>query len=109
MLDAKRLRIFCAVAEDRSFTAAAARLHLTQSAVSQQVALLEREVGAALVERLPRGVSLTPVGKLLAERARELLRDMVSLEQELHRLADPPTRVRLGGFREAGSTVDAVG
>ncbi len=103
MLDARRLKIFCAVAEAGSFTAAAGRLHLTQSAISQQVAILEREVGIALVERLPRGIGLTEAGRLLAERAQVLLRDMASLEHELHRLADPPTKVKLGVFSTAGA------
>ncbi|HWV39991.1 LysR family transcriptional regulator [Pseudorhodoplanes sp.] len=103
MLDAKRLRIFCAVAAEGSFTAAANRLHLTQSAVSQQIAILEREVGIPLVERLPRGVGLTEVGKVLAERGQSLLREIAALEQELHRVADPPTRVTLGVFSTAGA------
>ncbi len=103
MLDARRLRIFCAVAAEGSFTAAANRLHLTQSAVSQQIAILEREIGVPLVERLPRGVGLTAIGKVLAERGQSLLRDMAALEQELHRRADPPARVTLGVFSTAGA------
>jgi molybdate transport repressor ModE-like protein len=103
MLDARRLKIFCAVAAEGSFTAAANRLHLSQSAVSQQIAILEREVGTPLVERLPRGVGLTAIGKVLAERGQSLLREMAGLEQELRRLADPPTRVTLGVFSTAGA------
>lgn len=81
MLDTRRLRIFCTVAELGSFTAAAARLHLTQSAISQQMAILEREVGTALVERRPRGIRLTAAGRLLAERARLLLGELAGLER----------------------------
>jgi DNA-binding transcriptional LysR family regulator len=103
MLDARRLEIFCAVAEEGSFTAAASRLHLTQSAVSQQIAVLERDVGVPLLERVARGVRLTTVGTLLAERARALLRDMVGLEQELRRVVTPPTQVKLGVFATAGA------
>jgi DNA-binding transcriptional LysR family regulator len=103
MLDARRLEIFCSVAEEGSFTAAAARLHLTQSAVSQQIAILERDTGVALMERIPRGIKLTPIGKLLAERARLLLRDMAGLEQELRRMVVPPTKVKLGVFATAGA------
>ncbi|MEI9987019.1 MAG: LysR family transcriptional regulator [Aliidongia sp.] len=69
VLDARRLEIFCSVAEEGSFTAAAARLHLTQSAVSQQVAILERDIGMLLMERVPRGIKLTP-DRQAAERAR---------------------------------------
>jgi len=103
MLDARRLEIYCAVAEEGSFTAAAARLNLTQSAVSQQIATLERDVGLALMERVPRGVKLTPAGQFLAKRAQGLLREMSGLEQELHRLADPPKAVTLGVFATAGA------
>jgi DNA-binding transcriptional LysR family regulator len=103
MLDTRRLEIFCAVAEEGSLTAAASRLHLTQSAVSQQVAILEGDIGVALLERVPRGVRLTPVGRLLAERAGTLLRDMAGLEQDLKRMVVPPTKVKLGVFATAGA------
>ena len=103
MLDARRLEIFCAVVEEGSFTAAAARLHLTQSAVSQQIAILERDAGLSLLERLPRGVKPTQAGQFLAKRAQTLLRDLGGLEQELQRLADPPKKVRLGVFATAGA------
>lgn len=103
MLDARRLRIFCVVAAEGSFTGAASRLHLTQSAVSQQIAILERELGIPLLERLPRGVGLTAIGKVLAERGQSLLREMAGLEQELRRLAEPLARVVLGVFSTAGA------
>jgi DNA-binding transcriptional LysR family regulator len=103
VLDARRLHVFCVVAEEGSFTAAADRLYLTQSAVSQQMSILEREVGLSLLDRLPRGVRLTPAGELLADRARQLLRELTGLELELHRLADGPPTVRLGAFGTAGS------
>jgi DNA-binding transcriptional LysR family regulator len=103
MLDLRRLEIFSAVAEEGSFTAAAARLHLTQSAVSQQVAILERDIGARLMERVPRGIKVTPVGRTLAERARLLLRDVAGLEQELRRMVVSPTQVKLGVFATAGA------
>jgi DNA-binding transcriptional LysR family regulator len=105
MLDARRLRIFCVVAEEGSFTAASTKLFLTQSAVSQQVALLEREIGAPLVERVARGIRLTEVGALLAERAKTVLQDMTSLEQEIKRLVTSPTIVRLGVFSTAGASL----
>jgi molybdate transport repressor ModE-like protein len=103
MLDARRLRIFCVVAEEGSITAAAGQLHLTQSAVSQQVAILEREIGAPLLERLSRGVRPTDVGNLLVDRAQALLREMANLEQDLHRMVVPPTNVTLGVFSTAGA------
>jgi DNA-binding transcriptional LysR family regulator len=103
MLDVRRREIFCAVAEEGSFTAAAACLHLTQSAVSQQVAILERDIGARLMERVSRGIKVTPVGRALAERARLLLRDVAGLEQELRRMVISPTQVKLGVFATAGA------
>jgi DNA-binding transcriptional LysR family regulator len=103
MLDARRLEIFCVVAEEGSFTAAASRLHLTQSAVSQQIAILERDIGIPLLERVARGIRLTAIGKLLAERAKALLLDMTTLEQDLRRLINPPTKVTLGVFATAGA------
>lgn len=102
MLDTRRLRVLCVVAQEGSFTAAADRLYLTQSAVSQQMAILEREVGLALLERLPRGVRLTPAGQLLTDRARALLVQLSGIEEELHRLVDGPRQVRLGTFSTAG-------
>jgi LysR family transcriptional regulator, glycine cleavage system transcriptional activator len=60
------LRAFHHVAETLSFTRAAEQLHVSQSAVSQQVALLEDRVGKRLVERVGRSVRLTPPGELLA-------------------------------------------
>jgi Bacterial regulatory helix-turn-helix protein, lysR family len=65
--------------------AAASRLHLTRSAISQQIAILERELGIPVVERLSRGVGLTAIGKVLAERGQSQLREVASLEQELRR------------------------
>jgi DNA-binding transcriptional LysR family regulator len=103
MLDARRLRIFAAVAEEGSFTAAADSLYLSQSAVSQQMAILEREVGLPLMERRPRGIRLTDAGQLLAERTRSLLAEMARVEHEMHRLAGAPQQVRLGAFPTAGA------
>ena len=60
MLDVHQLKVFSAVAENLSFTRAAERLFLTQSAVSHQIARLEREVGCSLLDRQGRAVVLTP-------------------------------------------------
>lgn len=105
MLDVRRLRILVAVADYGSFTAAALHLHLTQSAVSQQMALLEREAHVGLVDRQPRGVQLTPAGELLVERTRELLGMLANIESELHELRAGPAPVRLGTFPTAGANL----
>ncbi|HEY3883503.1 MAG TPA: LysR family transcriptional regulator [Trebonia sp.] len=102
MLDLRRLSVLVTVAEEGSFTAAAERLYMTQSAVSQQMALLERDAGIDLFHRLPRGVELTAAGKLLTSRARALLTESLAVEQELHRLAHGGREVRLAAFVSAG-------
>ena len=71
-----RLRAFAAVAREGSFSRAAARLYVSQPAVSKHVASLEKELGTQLIERERRGAGLTPAGQLLAEyvlRAEALL------------------------------------
>jgi len=77
-LDARRLTVFKAVAERLSFTEAALSLHLSQSAVSQQIASLERELGGRLLERSHRKVTLTPEGAALYERIDAILASMAS-------------------------------
>jgi DNA-binding transcriptional LysR family regulator len=102
MLDLRRLSILVTVADEGSFTAAAERLYMTQSAVSQQMALLERDAGIDLFRRVPRGVELTAAGQLLTGRARGLLGESLAVEQELHRLAHGGREVRLAAFVSAG-------
>ena len=103
MLDLRRLRIFAAVAEGGSFTAAATALFLTQPAVSQQMAILEREVGVPLLVRVPRGIQLTDAGKLLADRAARLLTETAEIEDELRRFGQGTREVALGAFPTAGA------
>jgi DNA-binding transcriptional LysR family regulator len=103
MLDLRRLRIYAAVAESGSFTAAATALFLSQPAVSQQMAILEREAGVPLLERVPRGVRLTPAGQLLAERTTRLLAEVDEIEDELRRFGAGVREVHLGAFPTAGA------
>ncbi|MCW5633228.1 MAG: LysR family transcriptional regulator [Rubrivivax sp.] len=72
-MDLPRLRIFVAVAEAGSFTAAAERLALTKSAVSQGVAALERELGVQLLHRSTRRLAITEAGEAFLADGRELL------------------------------------
>lgn len=72
-MDTRRLEAFVTVARERSFTRAALLLHVSQSAVSQQVVALEREVGARLLERTRRRVDLTPAGAAFFEHAERML------------------------------------
>jgi DNA-binding transcriptional LysR family regulator len=77
-MELRHLRYFLAVAEERQFTKAAARLHIQQPPLSQQIQELERELGFALFTRLPRGVELTPAGTTFAVDAQKVL---AALEQ----------------------------
>lgn len=69
----RHLRYFVAVAERLSFTRAAAELHITQQSLSQQIAVLERTLGARLLDRDTRGTRLTEVGRLFLPAARAVL------------------------------------
>src|SRR6266571_3854919 len=73
MLDVRRMRVLREVAVRGSFSAAAEALSFTQSAISQQIAALEREAGTTLVERSARGVRLTDAGRALVEHADVIL------------------------------------
>ena len=72
-MELRHLRYFVAIAEERGFTRAAERLWVAQPGLSQQMRSLERELGVKLLERHPRGVSLTAAGELFLERARVAL------------------------------------
>ena len=73
-MELRHLRYFLAVGESLSFTKAAARLRVAQPALSRQMRDLEDEIGVDLLRRSPRGVTLTPEGKLFLAEARELLK-----------------------------------
>ncbi len=106
MLDVKRMKVFREVAARGSFSAAAESLSFTQSAVSQQVAALEREVGTKLLDRTPRGVRLTDSGRALVSHADAILARLESAEDELAELAGVRGgRLRLACFQSAGATL----
>lgn len=89
-MDVARLRLLREVALRGSIAGAARELGLTPSAVSQQLAVLEREAGTALVDRSPRGVSLTGAGHALSLRAGEVLDVLAAARADLDRLAGAP-------------------
>jgi DNA-binding transcriptional LysR family regulator len=107
MLDVNRLRVLDAVARHGSVTAAAKALHYSQPSVSHHVARLEAETGAQLLQRIGRGVRLTPAGRLLADRAAEILGRLDAADAELSaHVGLTAGRVRLAGFSSAiGSLV----
>jgi len=106
MLDVRRMKVLREVALRGSFSAAAESLSFTQSAVSQQVATLEREAGTILVERGARGVRLTDAGRALVGHTDAILARLAEAEAELEDIAGLRSgRVRLASFESAGSTI----
>jgi DNA-binding transcriptional LysR family regulator len=81
-----QLRYLVALAEERHFTRAAAREHIAQPALSQQIRRLEDEVGLALVERTTRRVAVTDAGEVLVARARRILAELEAAHTELQAL-----------------------
>lgn len=90
-LDWDKLRIFHAAAEAGSFTHAAEKLHLSQSAISRQVSSLEHDVGVALFNRHARGLILTEQGELLFRTAHDVLLKLESVRARLTESKDSPT------------------
>ncbi|GAA2480426.1 LysR substrate-binding domain-containing protein [Winogradskya humida] len=109
-VDLDRLRSFVVLAEELHFTRAAALLHLTQPALSQQIRALERQLGAELVRRDARGCSLSEVGRLVAAEARRLLADVdAGLARIRAAVGGREGRLRLAYTRSArGGRVDAL-
>ena len=110
MLDVNRLRVIDAVARHGSVTAAAKELHYSQPSVTHHLARLEAETGAKLLQRVGRGIRLTPAGELLADRAAEIIGriDAAGAELSAHVGLDAG-RVRLAAFASAnGSLVPAA-
>ncbi len=106
MLNATRLRVFSEVVAHGSFSAAADALSYSQSAVSQAIATLEGEVGAALIERHRSGVRPTVAGAALAGHANGILARMESAEAEIEAIvAGHGGRLRTASFPTAGATL----
>src|SRR3954470_22514295 len=110
MLDVNRLRVIDAVARHGSITAAAKELHYSQPSVTHHLARLQTETGAQLVQRVGRGIRLTPAGQLLADRAAEIISRIDAAGAELSTYVGLTAgRVRLAGFASAlGSLVPAA-
>nr|BFE86901.1 hypothetical protein GCM10020093_095020 [Planobispora longispora] len=105
MLDIVRLRVLAAVARQGSVTKAARELHYSQPSVSHHLAKLEAETGAKLVQRAGRGIRLTEAGRLLADRAIEIVGRVDSATAELSaHVGLRAGRVRLAAFPSALGT-----
>jgi DNA-binding transcriptional LysR family regulator len=106
MLNVARLKILDEVAHRGSFSAAADALDYTQSAISQQIAALEAEAGMILLQRHPRGVSLTAAGQTLVGHAEGILARLESAEAALGAIAGlRGGRLRMASFPTAGATL----
>jgi LysR family hydrogen peroxide-inducible transcriptional activator len=102
-MNLRDLRYLIALADLRHFGRAAVACHVSQPTLSTQIRKLEEELGVALVERAPRQVMLTPVGKDLAERARRVLAEVEQMKEAARRTRDPEAgSVRLGIFPTLG-------
>lgn len=102
-MELRQLRYLVTLDDERHFTRAAARLHIAQPALSQQIRRLEDELGIALVDRTTRHVALTPAGERLVDRARRALAEVDAAAEELSELAGVRTgRVVIGSMRSTG-------
>ncbi|WP_422741995.1 LysR family transcriptional regulator [Mycobacterium sp. WMMD1722] len=102
MLDVRRLRLLVELSQRGTIAAVAAALHMSPSGISQQLALLEREAGTPLLERIGRGVRLTEAGQRLAERGTDIIAALESAQTELRSPEKPPTGTcRVAAFSSA--------
>jgi LysR family hca operon transcriptional activator len=98
-MELRHLRYFVAVAEEGSFTQAAEkRLHTAQPSLSRQIRDLETELGAHLIDRGPRGMELTPAGRVFLDHARVILRQVDVAAEAARRAARPAKTPFVVGF-----------
>jgi DNA-binding transcriptional LysR family regulator len=106
MLDVRRMRVLREVAERGSIAAAAQALSFTPSAVSQQIATLERETGIGLVERGPRSIRLTEAGRALVAHTEVILAGLEAAEAEIQAIAGVKGGIlRLASFPTAYASI----
>lgn len=102
-MNLRDLHYLVALAEHRHFGRAAAATFVSQPTLSTQIKKLEDELGVALFERAPRKVMLTPAGRDIAQRARQILNEVEQLKESARRQLDPEAgSVRLGIFPTLG-------
>lgn len=95
-----KLRLFCTVAETKSFSKTSRIVHLTQPAVSLQIQALEEFFETKLFDRTEGGISLTPAGKILYKKAKHILQHYSDLEKEIGKI----TGMIKGGLTIGAST-----
>lgn len=86
-MELRRLRYFATVADLLNFSRAAERLHISQSALSRQIQILERELRVQLFDRIGRGIALTPAGEDLLARCHAILQDVSAIHSRAGELA----------------------
>ncbi len=102
-MNLRDLRYLIALADHRHFGKAAAACFVSQPTLSTQIRKLEDELGVAVVERAPRKVMLTPIGREMAERARRIVAEVEQMKEAARRNQDPEAgTVRLGMFPTLG-------
>jgi DNA-binding transcriptional LysR family regulator len=102
-MELRQLRYLVAVAEEQHFTRAAAREHVAQPALSQQIRRLEAELGLTLVQRTTRRVAMTEAGELLVARARRAIAELDTAQAELQSLAGVQAgRLSVGALHTMG-------
>ncbi|MCI5850935.1 MAG: LysR family transcriptional regulator [Sutterellaceae bacterium] len=87
-MDLRQMRYFLAIAREGNFTRAAARIHVSQPALSKQVQDLEEETGTPLFYRRSHGVELTAAGRLMLKRASDIVELVRKTEEEFNSLSD---------------------
>ncbi|WP_173262407.1 LysR family transcriptional regulator [Streptomyces pacificus] len=96
-MEMHQLRYFAAIVDEGTFTAAARRLHVSQSGISTQVAKLESELGQRLLDRSGRHIRLTPAGEAVLPLAKNALATLEAIKHAAAEFADAVRgRVRLG-------------
>ena len=100
-MELRHLRYFVGVGEEQHFGRAAERLHIAQPALSRQIQDMEKEIGFRLFERLPRGVKLSPAGKLFLEDARRILGEVQEATRRAERVASGKAGTLRVGFVES--------
>lgn len=102
-MDLRQLRYFVTVAETGHMTRAAALLGIQQPPLSQQIKALEQQLGLPLLQRHPKGVSLTDGGRLLLVEARRLLQDFGEMRERMERLASGQQGLLSVGFTSSAA------
>lgn len=105
-MDIRQLTYFLTIAEEGNISRAAEKLHIAQPPLSQQLKLLENELGMTLVERSTRKIQLTDVGKTLQHRAKQILKLLEATEKELKDINEGlQGTLSIGSVSSAGATL----